>query len=72
MTFHYHVRRGEILDRNGIILAKSDMVYNVVLDCKAINQDEDYVEPTIRALEDVFGVDAPINAFFVSSGHPGR
>ena len=50
-------RRGEIMDRNGIILAKSDMVYNVIMDCKAINADEEYVEPTIRALTDVFGLD---------------
>ena len=51
-------RRGEILDRNGIILAKSDLVYNVVLDCKAINEDEGkYVEATVRALVDVFGMD---------------
>ena len=50
-------RRGEILDRNGIILAKSDLVYNVVLDCRAINGNEAYVEPTIRALVTVFGLD---------------
>ncbi len=43
-------RRGEIQDANGIILARSDRVYNVVLDCYAINSDEDYVEPTIEAV----------------------
>ncbi len=50
-------RRGEILDRNGNILAKSDKVYNVVLDCKVINSSDDYMEPTIRALTQVFGLD---------------
>ncbi len=50
-------RRGEILDRNGIILAKSDRVYNVVLDCNAVNSSESYVEPTIRVLTEVFGLD---------------
>lgn len=50
-------RRGEILDRNGNVLAKSDKVYNVVLDCYAINSMEDYVEPTIRAVCEVFGMD---------------
>ena len=50
-------RRGEITDRNGNLLAKSDKVYNVVLDCKAINDLEDYVEPTIRALVETLGVD---------------
>ncbi len=50
-------RRGQILDRNGIILAKSDLVYNLVLDCMAVNQDEKYEEPTVRALHEVFGLD---------------
>lgn len=50
-------RRGEILDRNGNVLAKSDKVYNVVLDCKVINSADDYIEPTIRALTKVFGLD---------------
>ena len=49
-------RRGEILDRNGIILAKSDLVYNVVLDCKLVNSDERYRDPTIKALVDVFSL----------------
>lgn len=42
--------RGEIHDRNGNVLAKSEKVYNVVLDCYAVNGDEDYLEPTVRAL----------------------
>lgn len=50
-------RRGEIMDRNRNLLAKSDKVYNVVLDCKAINSLEDYIEPTIRAVSKVFGID---------------
>lgn len=49
-------RRGEIQDRNGNLLAKSDKVYNVILDCYAINSMEDYVEPTIRAVSQVLGV----------------
>lgn len=50
-------RRGEIVDRNGIVLAKSDRRYNVILDCYAINQDEDYIEPTIAAVSDQFGIE---------------
>lgn len=50
-------RRGEILDRNGNLMAKSDKVYNVVLDCFAVNSMEDYVEPTIRALVQTLDVD---------------
>ncbi|MGN0353890.1 MAG: peptidoglycan D,D-transpeptidase FtsI family protein [Muricoprocola sp.] len=50
-------RRGEILDRNGNVLAKSEKVYNVILDCVAINSMDSYVEPTIRAVSSVFGLD---------------
>ena len=50
-------RRGEIQDRNSIILARSDRFYNVVLDCWAINQNKDYLEPTVSALEKIIGVD---------------
>ncbi len=51
-------RRGVIQDRNSIILAKSDRFYNVVLDCYAINEKEDYLEPTLDALEKIIGVDS--------------
>lgn len=50
-------RRGQILDRNGNLLAKSEKVYNVILDCYAINSNEDYIEPTIRAVCDVLDLD---------------
>lgn len=43
-------RRGDILDSKGTILATSQDVYNVILDCKVINGDEKYIEPTINAL----------------------
>ena len=50
-------RRGDILDRNGTILATSEKVYNLILDPKVLWQnedkedvDKDCVEPTIRAL----------------------
>lgn len=48
-------RRGEIQDRNGNVLARSEKVYNVILDCYEINSDEDYLEPTIRAVVAAFG-----------------
>lgn len=50
-------RRGEIRDRNGTVLAKSEKVYNLVLDCYAVNQKEDYIEPTVRALVSTMGLD---------------
>ena len=50
-------KRGTIYDRNGNILATSNKVYNVVLDCKAVNSDEDYLDPTVNALVTIFGLD---------------
>ena len=50
-------KRGDIYDKNGNILATSNKVYNVILDCKTVNSDEDYVEPTTRALNEVLGID---------------
>lgn len=48
-------KRGEILDRNGTILAKSDKVYHMILDARLLMNNEKYLEPTIRALSNVYG-----------------
>ena len=58
-------KRGEIQDRNGTILAASEKVYNVILDCKIVNskvkvKDKSakiYLEPTVKALVEVLGLD---------------
>lgn len=59
-------RRGDITDRNGTILATSEKVYNVILDCQVVNTELEgsngqmthpYVEPTIKALSDVLSID---------------
>lgn len=51
-------RRGDIIDRNGTYLATSEMVYNLILDPKQIMSDEEhFLEPTVEALEAVFGYD---------------
>ena len=58
-------KRGEIQDRNGTILATSEKVYNVILDCKIVNSEitvknesvKRYLEPTVKALVDVLGLD---------------
>lgn len=50
-------KRGDITDRNGVVLATSEKVYKVILDCKVVNTKEEYVEPTIKALVDVMRLD---------------
>ncbi|MCC8107060.1 MAG: cell division protein FtsI [Clostridiales bacterium] len=53
-----YARRGEIQDTNGRVLAYSEKVYNLVIDCYAINQDqENALEPTIEVLCSYFGLD---------------
>lgn len=53
-------RRGDIVDRNGTVLATSEKVYNLVIDAYVINhskvkEEGDCVEPTLDALEKYFG-----------------
>ncbi len=43
-------QRGDIMDRNGNILATSEAVYNVVLDCSVMTDRDEYITPTIDAL----------------------
>ena len=56
-------KRGDILDRNGNILATSERVYRLILDCSVVNYEvkddngdtsQPYVEPTINALVKFF------------------
>ena len=49
-------KRGTITDRNGTILAVSEKVYNVILDCKVMLDDEKNQEPTVSALVECFGL----------------
>lgn len=50
-------KRGDIKDRNGAVLATSEKVYKVILDCKVVNYDEKYVEPTINAMVELLGLE---------------
>ncbi len=52
-----YARRGEIQDTNGRLLAYSEKVYNLVLDCYAVNEREEYLEPTVKLLSEQFGLD---------------
>ena len=55
-------QRGDIIDRNGTVLATSVAVYNVILDCSVMTSEskvdgekvQKYLEPTIEALLDCF------------------
>ncbi|MCD8154805.1 MAG: cell division protein FtsI [Clostridiales bacterium] len=50
-------KRGDIYDRDGNILATSNKVYNVILDCKALNESDDGTDATVQALVEVLGLD---------------
>lgn len=47
-------KRGDILDSNGIKLATSEKVYNLILDSKYILSDESYLNATMSALKSCF------------------
>ena len=52
-------RRGDIVDRNGTVLATTDKVYNLIIDPKQImSSSEDYLETTVTALNRAYGYDA--------------
>lgn len=49
-------KRGDIVDRNGVVLATSIKVYNLILDPKIMLSDGGkYLEPTLEALKECFG-----------------
>lgn len=52
-------RRGDIMDRNGTVLATSQKVYNLIIDPRVINSGEGgrYVDATIKGLVEFFGYD---------------
>ena len=49
-------KRGDILDAKGTKLAYSEKVYNLVVDSKLIRQDEEALEPTMKALSSCFDI----------------
>lgn len=50
-------KRGAILDRNGIILARSEKRYNVIIDPRQILDKDYYIEPSIEAMVTYLGYD---------------
>jgi len=47
-------KRGDIVDRNGTVLATSIDVYNIVLDCKVLNANPKYITSTVEKLVEYF------------------
>lgn len=54
-------RRGEIKDRNGTSLARSELKYKLILDPNMLllqkDKGKDYIEPTMKALKEYFKYD---------------
>ncbi|MCI8505060.1 MAG: hypothetical protein HFI67_02590 [Lachnospiraceae bacterium] len=50
-------RRGEILDRNGTVLAANEPVYNLILDPSVISSSPNIQEPTLNLLVECYGYD---------------
>lgn len=66
-------KRGSILDANGSILASSEKVYNVILDAVAVSEKEEYLEPTLSALQSQFGIDtASVRAYIAQNKDTSR
>lgn len=51
-------QRGSILDRNGTVLAESIRIYNLIVDSVKLQSKEEYLEPTLTALQKCFGIEA--------------
>ena len=66
-------KRGSILDCNGSILASSEKVYNVILDAVAVSEKEEYLEPTLEALRQEFGIDtSEVRNYIAENGDSSR
>jgi len=50
-------KRGSIVDRNGIVLARSEKHYNVIIDPKQILDKEYFIEPSVDAMVEYLGYD---------------
>lgn len=49
-------RRGDITDRNGTVLARSELQYRLILDPERLTLNESHIDVTIAALNENFGV----------------
>jgi stage V sporulation protein D (sporulation-specific penicillin-binding protein) len=53
-------KRGDILDRNGTVLARSELRYRLILDPSRLILNEESIDPTLKAIEKYFGIDTAI------------
>ncbi len=68
-------QRGAILDRNGTMLAYSERVYNVILDCHVLtndNSDGKSTEPTIQAVSKCLGLNASDLRLYIQDNPEAR
>jgi len=69
-------RRGDIVDKNGTILATSEKVYNVVIDASVMltYQNHRYLEPTLEALSQCFSdiLDVDAIRYYVMNNESSR
>lgn len=49
-------KRGDIIDRNGTVLARSELKYRLILDAKKLNLNTEYISSTLMAIEEYFGI----------------
>ncbi len=50
-------KRGDILDRNGELLATSELYYRLILDPSVVTDKSAYIEPTTKALIEALGIE---------------
>jgi stage V sporulation protein D (sporulation-specific penicillin-binding protein) len=53
-------KRGEILDRNGTVLARSELQYRLILDPRLLILNDEYITATKTALKDHFNIENEI------------
>ncbi|MBP5533743.1 MAG: peptidoglycan glycosyltransferase [Lachnospiraceae bacterium] len=64
--------RGAITDRNGIVLARSEKTYNVILDPDVILSHDYYLDPTLKAMEECLGYDRDTIRNVINSNSKSR
>ncbi len=62
-------RRGDIYDSNGMVLACSDKVYNVILDSYLLLSDPKFLKPTLNAAKTELGLDPDTISAYIKQ-HP--